>query len=231
MPEREMETPAVPLVMPPDELAAVKCTARILANIVARNHQAMEAARIEMRQNGPHKAMQWILNSLPDVWDDPETEWNGTETADEWFDRTEAFYRAAMADAEAAGIPSPSPASPEPDTAAMGAGEGTWRERAETAEERLLELENAVGWNTSCTSCSRVLDSAYAETVRAERAEARLAEIAAHVRERLNAPGRAGMSRAAAGIILGIAEGSGEEAGDGVGLTDGQCAPCGDDPT
>ena len=50
---------------------------------------------------------------------------------------------------------------------------------------------------------------------RAEAAEARLAEIAAHVRERLNAPGRSGMSRAAAGIILGIAEGSGEVAHDG----------------
>ena len=51
---------------------------------------------------------------------------------------------------------------------------------------------------------------------RAEVAEARLARIAAHVRERLNAPGRAGMSRTAAGIILGIAEGGGDgEAGNG----------------
>ena len=49
---------------------------------------------------------------------------------------------------------------------------------------------------------------------RARAAEARLAVIAGHVRDRLNAPGRAGMSRAAAGIILGIAEGSEEEAGN-----------------
>lgn len=76
--------------------------------------------------------------------------------------------------------------------------------------------ENAITWGTSCTSCARVLDSAYAETLRRERAEAKLAGIAAHVRERLNAPGRSGMSRTAAGIILGIAEGSNEkEAGNG----------------
>ena len=49
---------------------------------------------------------------------------------------------------------------------------------------------------------------------RAEQAEARLAEIAGHVRDRLNAPGRAGMSRMAAGIILGIAEGSEGETGN-----------------
>jgi hypothetical protein len=37
--------------------------------------------------------------------------------------------------------------------------------------------ENAVTWGTSCTSCASVLDSAYAETVRREAAEARLAEV------------------------------------------------------
>ncbi len=35
----------------------------------------------------------------------------------------------------------PSLASPEPDTAAMGAGEGGWRARAETAEARLAAIE------------------------------------------------------------------------------------------
>lgn len=94
-----------PLVMPAGELAALRRSARILANIVARNHQVMEAARIEMLQNGPHQGMQWILNSIPDVWDDPETEWDGKESAQAWFDRTEAFYRAAEAAAPA--IPSP----------------------------------------------------------------------------------------------------------------------------
>ena len=51
------------------------------------------------------------------------------------------------------------------------------RVRAEAAEARLLELEGAITWNTSCTSCSRVLDSAYAETVRREQAEARLERL------------------------------------------------------
>ena len=49
--------------------------------------------------------------------------------------------------------------------------------RAEAAEAKLAEYENAIGWHTSCTSCARVLDSAYAETVRREAAEARLAAI------------------------------------------------------
>ena len=90
----------------------------------------------------------------------------------------------------------PSLASPEPDTAAMGAGEGGWRKRAETAE-------------------------------------ARLAEITGHVRERLNAPGRAGMSRTAAGIILGLAEGGSEGkavADRPCGCTNPDCtgSPCGE---
>ena len=70
-----------------------------------------------------------------------------------------------------------------------------------------------------CKVCEHQIGAAAkvaGEAVRAEReravaAEARLAEIASHVRDRLNAPGRAGMSRAAAGIILGLAEGSSEE--------------------
>ena len=37
--------------------------------------------------------------------------------------------------------------------------------------------ENAVTWGTTCTSCARVLDSACAETVRREQAEAKLAAI------------------------------------------------------
>lgn len=41
----------------------------------------------------------------------------------------------------------------------------------------LAEYENAITWGTSCLSCARILDSAYAETVRAERAEAKLSRI------------------------------------------------------
>jgi hypothetical protein len=41
------------------------------------------------------------------------------------------------------------------------------------------EYENAVNWMTECTSCARLLDSCYAETIRAEQAEAKLAARAA----------------------------------------------------
>lgn len=51
------------------------------------------------------------------------------------------------------------------------------RERAEAAEARLAELENAVTWNTSCTSCARVLDRSVADYERAEKAEGKLARI------------------------------------------------------
>jgi hypothetical protein len=33
------------------------------------------------------------------------------------------------------------------------------------------EYESAINWHTTCTSCARILDSAYKETVRAEKAE------------------------------------------------------------
>lgn len=71
------------------ELARIQAAAQHLGHLVTGMARSMEAARIEMLQNGPEKAMQWILNSIPDVDDnDPEDQWNGTESADEWFDRT-----------------------------------------------------------------------------------------------------------------------------------------------
>ena len=154
--ETEPEAPAVPgpLVMPQDEFEAVervaeavspvaaafdpaevaslKRSCRILANIVARNHQAMEAARIEMRQNGPHAGMQWVLNSLPDVWDDDETAWDGVESAQAWFDRTESFYRAAKEAAEAS-------ASDDTGRVLTSPDDGS-RARAEAAERKLAEI-------------------------------------------------------------------------------------------
>ena len=56
-------------------------------------------------------------------------------------------------------------------------------ERAEAAEARLLELENAITWHTSCLSCSAFLDRASAERERAEHAEAKLAAIKAYCRD------------------------------------------------
>ena len=80
------------------ELSRVQSAARTLGKVVTRMAQSMEAARIEMIQNGPEAAMQWILNSLPDVSDEaPEDQWDGKETATQWIDRTQAADRAAEA--------------------------------------------------------------------------------------------------------------------------------------
>jgi hypothetical protein len=67
----------------------------------------------------------------------------------------------------------------EPDTAAMSAAEDIWRERAEAAEARLLELENAITWHTDCTRCAGFLDRARSAEERAERAEGKLAGVRA----------------------------------------------------
>ncbi len=47
----------------------------------------------------------------------------------------------------------------------------------EEISRRIGECENTITWNTTCISCARVMDRAYAETVRREAAEARLAEV------------------------------------------------------
>lgn len=42
---------------------------------------------------------------------------------------------------------------------------------------RIAEFDHIINWHTTCASCARILDSAYAETVRAEKAEATLARV------------------------------------------------------
>lgn len=62
----------------------------------------------------------------------------------------------------------------------------TWRPgRYRALKRRLAELESAIDWQTSCTSCARLLDSGYAETVRAETAERALAAHKAALLEAL----------------------------------------------
>jgi hypothetical protein len=75
------------------ELAKLRRAVQTLSHIVGGQVQAMEAACIEMQQTTPHTAMQWIINSLPGLWDDPDTAWDGEESAQAWFDRTEDAYR------------------------------------------------------------------------------------------------------------------------------------------
>lgn len=71
------------------ELERLRAGGRELGRTVVHMSRSMRAARIEMLQNGPAKAMEWILNSLPDVDDnDPALQWDGKETAEQWLDRT-----------------------------------------------------------------------------------------------------------------------------------------------
>jgi len=102
-----------------DELAKLKSACRTLGKIVVGQHRAMEAARIEMTQGSTHKAMQWILNSLPDQWDDEETKWDGKESANEWWDRTDGFYREATSEEKAPAIP-PAPVAAALDRETLG---------------------------------------------------------------------------------------------------------------
>jgi hypothetical protein len=161
--------PEAPAAQLKTELANSREASRMLAKVIVGHSRAMEAARIELAQGSAEKAMQWILNSLPDVWDDDETAWDGCESADEWWDRTDPFYRAA--EKPAAG------SAPDDTGQALPIALADARARAEAAEAKVLVLESAVTWGTSCLSCARILDSAYAETVRREKAEAKLAEI------------------------------------------------------
>jgi hypothetical protein len=71
------------------ELERLRSGAHTLGHMVTHMSRTMRAAQIEMRQNGSAKAIEWILNAIPDVDDnDPADQWNGTESAEEWLDRT-----------------------------------------------------------------------------------------------------------------------------------------------
>ena len=84
------ETETTDLAALQERLRRAEDACQLLGRVVTGQARAMEAARIEMLQGSTHKAMQWILNSLPDVDDnDPEDQWDGFETAQEWFDRTD----------------------------------------------------------------------------------------------------------------------------------------------
>lgn len=65
--------------------------ARIISHTLDRLARTMEAARIEMQQSGPEKAMQWILSASEWPEDDGQgLAWDGKETARAWFDRVMA---------------------------------------------------------------------------------------------------------------------------------------------
>lgn len=51
------------------------------------------------------------------------------------------------------------------------------RERADVAEAAVARYENTITWNTTCHGCAGLLDASYAETRRAEQAEAAIARV------------------------------------------------------
>lgn len=76
------------------EIAKLRNACKHMGSVIVSMSRQMECARIEMLQNGPERAMQWILNGLPDVDDNPPgMQWDGRESADEWFERTADYAR------------------------------------------------------------------------------------------------------------------------------------------
>jgi len=60
-----------------------------LGKAVVWQAETLYCAWIEISRGDLPSAAQWILNGIPDVDDNPpDQQWNGTETAQEWFDRT-----------------------------------------------------------------------------------------------------------------------------------------------
>jgi hypothetical protein len=55
---------------------------------------------------------------------------------------------------------------------------------AEVARLRAVvaDYEHSINWHTTCSGCAATLDAAYAETMRAERAEAEVARLRAERR-------------------------------------------------
>jgi hypothetical protein len=54
-------------------------------------------------------------------------------------------------------------------------------EELERLRSALAEYENTINWHTTCHGCAKILDSAYAETMRAETAERHKAEIRRYI--------------------------------------------------
>ena len=78
---------------------------------------------------------------------------------------------------------------------------------------RLYEYENAITWNTTCLSCSAVLDSSVRETFRREQAEEKLTAIRDYCCERTDDYADAGTRQTVAGIraIIGSDKGDNRE--------------------
>ena len=80
------------------ELAALRESGRMFAKLASRYGRVMEAALIELHQNGAETAMRWILNaSEPPADEGDGLGWDGRESARQWFDRVMTADAAATA--------------------------------------------------------------------------------------------------------------------------------------
>lgn len=70
------------------DLERLRSSARTLATVTASLSRALKAAWIELVQGHSDAAREWIANAIEDCWDGDE--WDGTESAQQWLDRTEA---------------------------------------------------------------------------------------------------------------------------------------------
>lgn len=59
----------------------------------------------------------------------------------------------------------------------FGAETVALQQRITGLEEAIAEYEDAISWNTTCTTCARLLNACYAESCRAERAEQTLTAL------------------------------------------------------
>ena len=80
------------------ELRRAEDACQLLGRVVTDLSRTLDAARIELVQGKPANALEWILNAAEPADDDPEVHWNGTETAQEWFDRTDGRASGAAPD-------------------------------------------------------------------------------------------------------------------------------------
>jgi hypothetical protein len=73
---------------PEAETERLRGMVQTLGTVVTALSRSLKAAYIELAQGHPEAAREWVANAVPgEVWDGDE--WDGTESAQQWADRTE----------------------------------------------------------------------------------------------------------------------------------------------
>jgi hypothetical protein len=71
------------------ELAKLQQACQTLGMVVERQARDLYAMWVDVSRGDLEAVRERVLNAIPDVDDnEPGEQWNGTETGDEWFDRT-----------------------------------------------------------------------------------------------------------------------------------------------